>query len=810
MNLTFLYVAALYFGGVWIWRRWGTPFPWKVAGLFYLLVLLFQFHPLVLSYTRLPVDHVLGMYPWRGYYDVDRARNPETNDVILQMVPWAHQVRESWKRFEPPLWNEAAGGGYPLLANGQSGGLSAIRLLSLPLPLAQSMASESALKILIALSFAYLYMRRRGRSEAASIITAVSYAFSTFITVWLHFGHSSVAAFLPAVFLSVDLLVERRSFRRVVFTAFVFAMLLLHGHPETAAHIMLVAGIYTLFQILSVPIPWRERMRGIGGLVIAGVLSILLALPFLLPFIEALPRSQRYQLLQVNPPEIVSVSPRYLVPFIQPSFYGHDHSRNTWGPGIAELVCGYAGILGVAGWLALLFQRIKERTWRDPVSFYVLATPVLVTVVMGWAGLSQLLHSLPLYEMAANGRLRVAICWFLAVLAGEAVHHFLMRRDRKPLLFGLGTVAALLIILFAATRFPNELRLASALETTWPRAAVLIAAAILIFSSETTRRWTWGLLVAAISFDLWMFAWPWYPMFPAKHLYPVTPLIAELQRVDQIEGAVAPQRITGTTAALFPNTPAMYGLEDIRAHDPMAFGRVLGALRVYTGYTSEKYFGFLSSIDDPFLDYLNVRYVVSAPPEDYRSDRFVQIYSGADGRIFRNRDALPRFYAARNVFSEFDDVKRTQRILEHRDWVNSVWLKRLPSRMIDQVRQDLFNPRPSGAPMATVRIVSAKPTEFRLSTDAPRWTLIISSQPNWPGWKIYSGSERLKQIEVNETFMGFLVPPGHSDIRVVYAPRSFSGGAAVSLLTIVLLAAFPLGRRIYNRMRERRAREAHP
>jgi len=37
---------------------------------------------------------------------------------------------------------------------------------------------------------------------------------------------------------------------------------------------------------------------------------------------------------------------------------------------------------------------------------------------------------------------------------------------------------------------------------------------------------------------------------------------------------------------LFPNLPAMFSLDDVRAHDPMANGRYLGVLRVVTGYES--------------------------------------------------------------------------------------------------------------------------------------------------------------------------------------------------------------------------------
>jgi hypothetical protein len=789
MSWTFLYVAILYFGFIWVWRRWGSPFPWRVAGLFYLLILVGSFETLVLNYTRLPADHVLGLYPWRAYSGIERARNPETNDVILQMVPWAHQVRESWKALEVPLWNDAAGGGYPLLANGQSGALALLRLISLPLDLPSSFANEAALKILMALTFSFLYMQKRGRTELASVITAISYGFCTYITIWLHYAHSSVAAFLPAVFYAIELFLERVTFRRIFFAAIVFALLLLHGHPETAAHTMFAAGLYLLFAVVVSRAPVRQRLAPVGAVVLAGVLSILLSLPFLLPFIEALPRSQRYEHISATPPDIRPSGPKFLVPFFQPRFYGTEHERNLWGPGIAEVICGYAGVLGVVGWFGLLFALIRDRTWREPTTFYLLMTPPLIGVVLGWPGFTDIIHKLPLYSMAANSRLRVAICWFLAVLAGEVVELLLRRRVRTPMLFGLSAVTFLLLLLFVITNFPTHDRFINAVMTTMPRAAVLIAALFLTISTVRTQRYAAAALVIAVFVDLWSTTWGWYPKFPKHRVYPITPLIAELRnRAANPElNEIIPHRITGTSAAFFPNSASMFGLDDIRAHDPMAFGRVLGALRVYTGYTSDQYFGFLQNIDDPFLDYLNVRYIVTSPVENYRSERFREVYSDADGKIYQNRDALPRFYAPRNVFVEFDDVKRTQMIVEHRDWRDSVVLKRLPSQMIERIYDDLFKARPPDAPVATVRILAARTREFRLDVTAPRWTLVIGSQPNWPGWRIYRGKERLKQIEVNGAFMGFLVPPGRSDIRVIYVPRTFYVGTQIALATLAAL-----------------------
>ena len=123
----------------------------------------------------------------------------------------------------------------------QSAAFSPLRLLALPLPLGQSFTAEAAMKLLIALTFTFLFCRRRGYSEIASAVGAIAFAFSTFVIIWLHFPHATVAAYLPAVLLQIDLLSERITYGRFVFAVVLWAWILFGGHPETASHIFFLA-----------------------------------------------------------------------------------------------------------------------------------------------------------------------------------------------------------------------------------------------------------------------------------------------------------------------------------------------------------------------------------------------------------------------------------------------------------------------------------------------------------------------------------------------------------------------------------------
>lgn len=792
MQFAFVYVALVFAAAVFLWNRFApVRLEWRIALLFYLLVLLLLFKPLTQNYVGFPADLIFGLYPWLGVGQEFEWSNHEINDVTLQMVPWAHQIREAWKSGEPPLWNDNAGSGYPLLANGQSGAFSIFRWLAIPFDLGTSFSVEVALKILLALAGAYLFLRRRNLSPNAAVVGAISFGFCTFNIVWLYFPHVSTAVFLPLVFLGIEFLIERPRFLRLFFLAVVFALMLLNGHPETAAHIVFGSGLWLLWRMIT-----REAsMKSVGAITVAGLIALALSGPMLLPLAEALPFSQRMDLLRQELQHgESSFVPQLLTNVVQVGFYGTGFEETMWGPTIPEFVSTYAGIAGVIGWIAALME-LRRRRWRDPLFFFVPATVLIMGIAYNWPVFSEAFHKIPLFSLAANGRLRLVLCWFLAILAAEAIRLLDDPEGRRSVLAGTSAALLILLSLFILHRIPPEARfLEVAVTTTIPRLLVIVAFALALLAAR--RRipallvFAPAILITAVSIDLLHWDLRWNPPVPASMVYPETPLITELverQRSPQ-QGEVFPFRIAAATSTFFPNAAAVFGLEDIRSHDPMAYGRYLGALRVFTGYSSDEYFGMLRHFDDPFIDYLNVRYVITGAHEGLTHPRFQQIYDGVDGKLFRNMEALPRFYPARNVIVEYDDHKRFTRIRQNRDWANTVILKYIPSDLESLVRADLLDPRPLSSPLATVKIVESKSTRFRLLVDAPRWTMIVSSQPQWPGWKVYrNGKERLKITEINAAFIGFIVPPGRSEIEVAYQPRSYTIGWQLSLLVLGIM-----------------------
>lgn len=625
MNLSWLLVLVVYAIGVTAARKY---LPRTVAVLFLALVFAFLWRPLTQPVVIVPADVLRLLPPWSELrapnrppitkYDVS---NLNLHDLPMQVVPWMHQVRESWLAGRVPLWNDSAGCGYPLMANGQSTPFSPFVLLTLPLPLGYAVTAQAALKLLLALVLTFLFCRRR-YSIPGSTIAAIAFGFSTWMVTWLQFPIATAAAFLPGVLMAIEDLLERRRFTLPVV---VFTLTVLSGHPETVFNIGLIAAAYGF---------WIARgVKGLLHVIAASLVAACLCAPFLLPFAEAVTRSQRFA-------EIGSWSGG--VPFsdrasaallLQPRFFGHLPIERPWGPTTLESICGFAGVLSIACVIAAAILVVRKRQWRSPETLHVLGAVVCLGIVLGWPGITQLFDAIAGFAPAM--RMRLGLCWFASILIAAVLDH---RDSRVPLLLGTLGVALLMLFFLRTTPFPSESHHVSALLSLLPGMAVLLSLLLALLH----RR----LIVVAGALtvvELWLTMAHWNPVLPARELHPRTPLIAKLETLSRQPPTAnrQPARIAGLGGQMYPNVGAFWGLEDIRVHDPMAWDRYVAYLERNAGWNRADYYAKFTDPDSPLLDRLNVRYIVS----DRELAGRPLLHAGRDGFIYDNPTARGRFYS---------------------------------------------------------------------------------------------------------------------------------------------------------------------
>lgn len=791
MNLAWILVGAWYALAAALARRARVDLPRRLAAVFYALVLLFCFRPLTGPFVSIATDIPQLLPPWSPSAPPGLSKytvsNIETQDVVMQLVPWAHQVRESWRHARLPIWNDLAACGYPLISNGQGGALSPLRLLALPLPLGPSIAAEGAMKILIALTYTFLYCRRRGYGKLSSVIGAIAFGFGPFMIAWLHFAQSTVACFLPAVMFHLDLLEERQSRARIAGAAMMGPLVLFSGHPETVAHILVLA-IGCVLWIVVVERP-PSTLRFLRALVVAGGISVLLSLPFLVPFGEAMTKSFRFDLQRTWTTSAVPFSDfPSLALLAQPRLYGTRPPAIPWGPSQAESITGFAGILGIAACFGMLFDRIRRRQFRDRETFLLVAAIAVFLVLASWPPVMAIVKVV--LGLAPNARLRFVFAWILAVLTA-AILDRAGRGDARPLLAGVAAAVAILIWIVVRTRFPSPSDRHTSLLSMGPSALVLLISLGMLLRRGRTLML--GALGVAITAEVWLVTLQWNPVMPAATLYPRTPLIDAVLAVHRRSH----DRVAGIGPVLFPDTNAVYGIEDVRVLDAMAPARYVNLLRgVMPDYNIRDYYPKWLDAETPLLDYLNVRWVMTAPDHPLADgERYRPVYAGKDGRLYENRHVLPRFFPARNVVVETDRERAAAHLGGHRQWSSTAIVSALMLHD-DGQRRDLFAPRAVDAAETRLTIDGATPTDYALTVDAPRTTLIVSSVGFDRDWSVTAGDRTLHSELVNGAFLGFVVPPGHSDLRVHYLPRRVYGSMVIALITLLAMVGWVVrGRR---------------
>jgi hypothetical protein len=642
LNLAWLLVAAIYAAGLYAARK---TLPRGIAILFAVLVAVFLWRPLTQPVTIVPVDVLQLLPPWselrapgRGPITKYDVSNLNLHDLPMQVVPWMHQVRESWRAGRVPLWNDAAGCGYPLLANGQSTPFSPFVLLTLPLPLDFAISAQAALKLLLALVLTFLYCRRRW-SILGSTVAAIAFGFSSWMITWLQFPIATAAAFLPGVLMAVEDLLgvagccvagcscrradssahpegtrnqqpatQQHHPARFTLPVIVFVLTVLSGHPETVFHIGLIAAAYGL---------WLARsLRGVLRVAGASAIAAGICSPFLVPFFEAMTRSQRFAEIRTWAEGVPFSDRASAALLLQPRFFGHLPIERPWGPTTLESICGFAGVLAMAAVIAAAVIVMRTRAWRSVETLFVLGAILSLGVVLAWPGISQVFDAIAGFAPAM--RMRLGICWFGAVLIAPALD----QKSRVPLLAAALVVAGLMLFIVRTTPFPTASHQASAVLSLLPGMAVLL--------SLVHRRML--LLAGALTVaELWLTMAHWNPVLPARSLE--TPLIARLKTLDG--------RIVGLGGQMYPNVGAFWNLEDVRVHDPMAWDRYVSFLEKNAGWNRADYYAKWNDPASPLLDRLGVRWIVS----DRELANRPLVYAGRDGFIYANPSAKPRFFS---------------------------------------------------------------------------------------------------------------------------------------------------------------------
>ena len=748
-------------------RGLGRRLPWRIVGaslaLPWLLLAPWIFSSTILVPTGVLANQVPGLEPAQ----LD-AHSIQLNDSVLAFLPWELEVRHALSAGRLPLWSDLLDGGSSPWANPQAAVLSPLTLPARLAPIQHHLLFALALRIGVAFQGTWLAARAFGARRAGAAIAGAAYALGGGMLAWALFSHSAAIAWASWTVGAAITVVRRPSRSRFTSTALVFLVLLLAGQPELAL------GAGALAALLALPLARRgDRVRAIGALLAAGALGAGLAAAVVVPFLAAVPGSQREHDLRDPAAHgaalggVALASARSWLPRhphllrgpLTPWAFGAPYA-----PSIKIRVepihayASYAGLASIAGVAVLLLTLAAPRRVWIPLAAATLVYLLFAEV----PALVALWSRLPVLRLLVFTRLLPLCGLCLALVGALGIDRLLRHPNRAPVATVLASVFAVLSSLSLLAGSPPSKSVAAV-------GALFVAGAIF---ARRAPRLAVGLLLLGLVVDQVRWGRHLLPRGAPERFYPRTPEVARLVELAGGEGG----RAVGHDFLVHPNVLAVYGLSDPRVNNPLVPHRYLETLGPPFDYrpSARRYFSHFLAPEHPFLDFLGVRAVysnVNLPPIPE-----MERVSLPGGIFFvaRNADALPRWFLA----ERFDRVA---------DDGFEAWLNELDDPARVAVAPDANLPE-SGLAIGTVELLDRSPGRVALALPRSGAKLLATSLPGPRGWRVRSASGELPPLEVNRAFLGAIVPDGVDRVELVYRPPGLGAGLAISALAAAALA----------------------
>lgn len=759
-------------------------------GLLLLVLLAFVFPGVFLRGEMISPSDMLGAIPpWRGYVDSDGdgLSHKLMSDVITAFHPYYALVRGALDRGEWPLWNHLEYSGMPLLANSQSAPFYPPRLLHAFLDIRVATTLYIILKLWLCGMMAYICARGIRLSRETARFFSVAWMLASYNLIWANWSLPDVSAWVPLLFLAVELLLDGRYRRGFFAMAAGGTLIFLAGHPETAMTMCLGLGLYFVLRLALEVRRGRRLWQPIGVATGAAGVSALVCMPVILPFVEYLLNSDTFY-SRVHK-ELVPMPPGAVVSFWLPRFFGASIDKNFWGevnsnitsmfyPGIAVWVC--AGLLllkrrqrgtrarGIWGWLKA----------RDPRVTALAAATVLVTLLaFDMPGL-RAVNRLPVLSSTLICYHSSFAFFALPLLGALGLERYLGERRRlKDLAWVLPVALVAVAVVFYEYWFSATLIDVMKLDNYIHRQLLiagllaLAAAGCLAGYVLYPKRAVWaGALTLVLAADLIFANRGLNPTMPLKEVFPDTKLTRYLQ-------SLGDHRIGMPEGNVPSGLMVHYGLEDWQAYDGL-YPRRMWQFTNYIGKEVWKKFEPLRSIryflNDP-------AYPPVIPPEKFHRLKEVEFLDGL--QVLENPDALPRAYL----------VPRLEALPDE-----EAVLKRLLDESFDPRRTALTEQPPAGPlpdaqlpveELGTAKVTRRGGTRVEVEAEAAADCVLVLSDAYYPGWTATIDGKPAEIFPVHYVYRGLVFPAGRHEVVYTYMPWTFRAGMGLSVAALAGMLA---------------------
>src|SRR5262245_5292125 len=205
----------------------------KRTAVIFGLVVLINYFPIVYGKIPFPRDFVVRHSAWNGQ---PQEQLPELIDIVAMFYPFRALLGRAADERTLPLWNPYIMSGAPFQANAQSAVFAPLNIVYYVLPLKIAWTANLVIRLFLAGIFMTMFIRSIGGSPTGSIVSGILFALCGFTIQWQGMSNGDSSIWLPLMCYAVHRLYLKPDGYSVAIAGLAFAMPLLSGHPETAAH----------------------------------------------------------------------------------------------------------------------------------------------------------------------------------------------------------------------------------------------------------------------------------------------------------------------------------------------------------------------------------------------------------------------------------------------------------------------------------------------------------------------------------------------------------------------------------------------
>ena len=585
-----------------------------------------------------PLDFLVSFYaPWQGQYPIP-AKNPAISDVVNQIIPWKIFTISEWQAGRVPLWNPYNFSGTPHAANWQSAVFYPANLLPLWLNFIDGWSLYVLSQPLLAGIFTYLFARSLKITPLGSLLSAVCFSFSGFMTSWLQWGTLGHAIlWLPASLWAIEKYLSSHNTRYIILNTLFLSLSLLAGHLQISLYVIAVSFAYFLFSSRSLLEISRRLLIGL----IMAISPFLLVSFQLFPTIQLYFNSVRSQSIDIGWFNYFRIPIEYLTTFIAPDFFGNPTTRNEWGRGSYVEMMGYIGLIPLI--LSLNTFKLKKAKFF----IWVIIISLILSLRTPLANIITLLK-IPVFSTSSPGRIIALISFSLAILSGYGLDHAIKTKLKSLKIPILLTGIILVSLWLVASLLKNPVAWRNLIIPSLIFCALIIIIFISKFLKNRLLLTAYYLILLVSVADLYRFHYKFTPYTSADYWYPKLPVI---EKVQQIQGN---NRSFGLFDANLNLPFKIYSIEGYDALFPKSYAQLISTQKTGTVVLPKRVSGAQIGKNEPYtislLNQLGVKYIIqptvhgSAPWElhlwEY-PDQFEMIYDDNHYQILINKHASP-------------------------------------------------------------------------------------------------------------------------------------------------------------------------